>query len=151
MSGERRQPPGPSDADAGLWQGRSVARRFVSPDGLTVLVGRTASDNDTLTFKLAAAHDGWLHAAGVSGSHVVIRNPERLPRLPRATVHFAAALAARYSKARHGGRVTVHHARRADVDKPRGLPPGKVTLRRFTSVQAAPLGDEDIAALGDGE
>jgi len=150
MTSERRGPPGPSDADAGVWRGRSVARRFVSPDGLTVLVGRTAADNDTLTFKVAAAHDGWLHVAGVSGSHVVIRNPERLERLPRPTVQFAAALAARYSKARRGGRVTVHLARRADVDKPRGLPAGKVTLRRFTSLQVAPLRDEDLAAGGAG-
>jgi len=42
-----RKPPPPSDADAGVWRGRSVARRFVSPDGMTVLVGRTAADNDS--------------------------------------------------------------------------------------------------------
>jgi predicted ribosome quality control (RQC) complex YloA/Tae2 family protein len=152
MTSGRKRAPEPSDPDTGIWQGRSVARRFVSPDGLTVLVGRTAADNDTLTFKLAAPHDGWLHVAGASGSHVVIRNPERLGRLPRATVQLAAALAARYSKARRGGRVTVHLARRADVDKPRGFPAGKVTLRRFTSLQAAPLRDEELAATeGDAE
>jgi alkyl hydroperoxide reductase subunit AhpC len=31
-----------------MWQGRSVARRFLSPDGLIVLVGRTAADNQTV-------------------------------------------------------------------------------------------------------
>lgn len=135
--GDRKAPP-PPDPEAGLWQGRSVARRFVSPDGLTVLVGRTAEDNDVLTFKLGSPRDFWLHVAGESGSHVVVRNPENLDRLPRETERFAAALAAGYSKAKKGGRVAVHVARCEDVSKPRGLPPGKVVLDRFRSVQVAP-------------
>ena len=121
-----------------MWQGRSVARRFVSPDGLTVLVGRTAEDNDVLTFKLGRPADFWLHVAGESGSHVVVRNPEGLERLPRETLQLAASLAARYSKARRGGRVSVHVATCADVSKPRGLPAGTVELARFRSVDAKP-------------
>jgi predicted ribosome quality control (RQC) complex YloA/Tae2 family protein len=134
-----RQPPPPSDPEAGTWQGRSVARRFLSPDGLTVLVGRTAEDNDVLTFKLGAPGDFWLHVAGESGSHVVVRNPEGLDRLPRETLRFAAGLAAGYSKARHGGRVAVHVATCAEVSKPRGFAAGKVALGRYKSVDAAPL------------
>ncbi|MFI5364423.1 MAG: NFACT RNA binding domain-containing protein [Candidatus Binatia bacterium] len=128
-----------SDADAGVWRGKKVARRFVSPDGFVVLVGRTAHDNDVLTFKLAAARDFWFHVSGESGSHVVVRNPEGLDRLPRATERFAAALAAGYSKARNAGRVAVHVTRCADVHKPRGAPAGQVTLARFTSVHVSPL------------
>ena len=131
-------PPPPTDADAGVWQGRSVARRLVSPDGMIVLVGRTADDNDALTVKLASPRDFWFHVAGESGSHVVVRNPDNLERLPRETARFAAALAAGYSKARAGGRVAVHMARCRDVSKPRGLPPGKVVLARFTTVHATP-------------
>jgi predicted ribosome quality control (RQC) complex YloA/Tae2 family protein len=130
--------PPPLDADAGIWRGRSVARRFVSPDGWVVLVGRTAEDNDILTFKLAAPQDFWLHVSGESGSHVIVRNPERLDRLPRETLHFAAALAAGHSKARKAGTVTVHVTTCADVSKPRGFAAGKVTLRHFRSVRAKP-------------
>src|SRR3954471_5655437 len=114
---DRKGPPPPPDPDAGTWQGRSVARRFVSPDGMTVLVGRTAEDNDTLTLRLGRARDTLVHvprgpgprapglpSAGERASHVVVRNPHGLSRLPRETLHFAAALAARYSKARRGGR-----------------------------------------------
>jgi predicted ribosome quality control (RQC) complex YloA/Tae2 family protein len=142
-----RQAPPPPDPDAGLWQGRSIARRFVSPDGLVVLVGRTAEDNDVLSLKLAAPRDFWLHVAGDSGSHVVVRNPDNLPRLPRETLRFAAGLAAGYSKARQGGRVAVHVTTCAEVSKPRGLPPGKVQLDRFETTHAAPLrGDEAPAS-----
>jgi predicted ribosome quality control (RQC) complex YloA/Tae2 family protein len=126
------------DADAGTYRGRSVARRFVSPDGFVVLVGRTAADNDILTFKLGTPHDFWLHVSGESGSHVIVRNPQGVDRLPRETLRFAAALAAGYSKARHAGRVAVHAARCADVRKPRGVPPGTVTVRQYTTVHVVP-------------
>ncbi len=138
MRGER-EPPGPSDAEAGIWQGRSIARRFVSPDGLTILVGRTAADNDVLSLRLAAPRDFWLHVSGTSGSHVVVRNPEGLERMPRATAQLAAALAAGHSRARGGGSVAVHVTRCGDVRKPRGLAPGQVELARFSTVHATPL------------
>lgn len=136
-------PPGPTDPDAGVWQGQSVARVAVSPDGMVVLVGRTARDNDILSIKLAAPRDFWFHVASESGSHVVVRNPDNLDTLPRETKRFAAGLAAGYSKARRGGKVAVHMARAGDVSKARGLAPGKVYLRRFTSVNASPVRLDD--------
>jgi predicted ribosome quality control (RQC) complex YloA/Tae2 family protein len=133
----RPSPPLP-DPEQGLFAGRSVARRFVSPDGFTVLVGRTAADNDILSLRLGAPRDFWLHVASESGSHVVVRNPDRLDRLPKSTLAFAAALAAAHSKAKAGGRVAVHVALCEDVSKPRGLGPGKVELRRYATVMARP-------------
>ena len=145
--GTRSAPP-PPDAEAGTWRGRPVARRFVSPDGLTVLVGRTAADNDVLSLQLAAPRDFWLHVAAGPGSHVVVRNPEGLDRMPRATERFAASLAARHSKARHGGRVAVHVTTCAEVGKSRGMPPGQVTLGRFRTLQVAPWREADEGAAG---
>jgi predicted ribosome quality control (RQC) complex YloA/Tae2 family protein len=139
----RSGPPASSDPDAGIWQGRSIARVAESPDGMIVQVGRTAPDNDLLSLKQAAPRDFWFHVAGESGSHVVVRNPENLEALPRESKRFAAALAAGYSKARRGGKVAVHMARAGDVTKPRGLAPGKVHLRRFTSLHASPLRLDD--------
>ncbi len=125
------------ERDAGIWADRSVARRFVSPDGFTVLVGRTARDNDILTFKLAASNDTWMHVATGPGSHVVVRNPEN-QTIPRQTLQFAASLAAGYSSARAGGRTAVHVAQRSEVSKPRGYEPGKVALRRYRTLQVTP-------------
>jgi len=122
-----------------------VARRFVSPDGMTVLVGRTAADNDVLSLRLGAPRDFWLHVAGESGSHVVVRNPQALDRLPRDTERFAGALAARYSKARHGGRVAVHVTTCSEVSKVRGQPPGQVSLGRFRSIQVEPWSEPEPA------
>jgi hypothetical protein len=135
-----------TDADNGVWLGRSVARRFVSEEGFVVLVGRTAADNDILTLKLASPRDFWLHVAAESGSHVVVRNPQGLNSLPRETLRFAAALAAGYSRGRHGGKVAVHVARCGDVSKPRGWPPGRVSLASHRTVHVAPSRGEENAA-----
>ena len=108
-------------------------------DGFEVLVGKGARQNDELTTKVAAPHDFWLHAAGYAGSHVVIRNPDRLSALPRAVIERAAALAAYHSKAREArGKVDVHFCRASDVSKPRNFPPGKVELRRWDTVKVYP-------------
>jgi predicted ribosome quality control (RQC) complex YloA/Tae2 family protein len=116
----------------------------VSPDGLTILVGRTAADNDLLSLKLASPNDFWFHVAAESGSHVVVRNPGGLDSLPRDTKRLAASLAAGHSKARRGGRTAVHMARCRDVTKRRDLAPGKVNLNRYDTVQASPIRIEDL-------
>ncbi len=56
-------------------------RTFVI-EGFEVLVGRADEDNDHLTFRIAEPWDLWLHVAGgTPGSHVVVRNPEKIARL----------------------------------------------------------------------
>src|SRR5207247_4354968 len=71
-------------------------------EGFEVLVGKGDAENDTLTFEVADPHDFWLHVAGPAGSHVVVRNPDRVEELPRTVLEEAAALAAWHSKARAG-------------------------------------------------
>ena len=111
--------------------------------GVPVCSGQSFTFNDVLTFKLGAPLDFWLHVGGESGSHVVVRNPGGLDRLPRDTVRFAAALAAGYSKARNAGRVAVHLCQCRDVRKPRGVPAGTVELKQHTTVQVAPQRGSD--------
>ncbi|MBM4266997.1 MAG: DUF814 domain-containing protein [Deltaproteobacteria bacterium] len=138
MSPREERAVKPSDPEAGVYRGRAVARRFTASDGTTVLVGKNAADNDVLTFQLASPRDFWLHVAAESGSHVVIRNPDGRDRPSREALQLAASLAAGHSRAREGGRVAVHLARRSDVSKPRGFAPGKVLLSRYRTVHAAP-------------
>jgi predicted ribosome quality control (RQC) complex YloA/Tae2 family protein len=108
----------------------------VLADGWEILVGRGDEENDHLTFDVAAPEDFWLHVAGgVAGSHVVVRNPERIDALPPGVAERAARLAAWHSKARGRGRVEVHLCRVADVSKPRGVPTGQVELRRWSRMR----------------
>jgi predicted ribosome quality control (RQC) complex YloA/Tae2 family protein len=113
-------------------------KEFLTREGFTVLVGRTASENDHLTFKVAAPHDLWLHAAGHAGAHVIVRNPRRLPSLPDATVLEAAAIAAYFSKGGGTGDMDVHVTFRRHVRKGRGMSPGMVMLKRHRTVRVSP-------------
>ncbi|HEX6203865.1 MAG TPA: NFACT RNA binding domain-containing protein [Thermoanaerobaculia bacterium] len=116
--------------------------RTLSHDGFAILVGRGARENDALTFGVGEPRDFWLHVAGYTGSHVVVRNPDELAELPRPVVERAAELAAWHSKARNArGKVEVHLCRVADVRKPRGFAAGKVELRRWQSLKVYPKGD----------
>jgi predicted ribosome quality control (RQC) complex YloA/Tae2 family protein len=120
--------------------------RTIVVEGFEVLVGRAAEDNDHLTFHVAAPHDVWLHVAGgTAGSHVVIRNPERV-EVPRPVLERAAAFAAWYSKARGAPRAEVHYCRASDVSKPRGAPAGLVELARWKSVKVRPEPPEGAGA-----
>lgn len=106
--------------------------------GFEILVGRGEDDNDHLTFDVAQPHDLWLHVGGgTPGSHVVVRNPERVD-VPRPVIERAAAIAAWYSKARSAGSVDVHYCKASDVSKPRGAPAGLVELARWKNVRVKP-------------
>ena len=112
--------------------------------GFEVLVGKGDAENDRLTFGVAEPHDLWLHVAGPAGSHVIVRNPEKLEELPREVIQRAAELAAWHSKARGSrGKVEVHLCRVADVSKPRGFAPGQVLLRTWKAVKAYPKGMDE--------
>jgi len=123
------------------WQHRGTGlepRRFVSSDGLPVLVGRDTQGNDYLTLHLAKSHDLWLHVQGYSGSHVVVRVPNRSGNVPRRTLIQAAQLAAYYSQARDHGKVAVDYTLRKYVHKPKKAKPGLVTISQEKTIIVSP-------------
>jgi predicted ribosome quality control (RQC) complex YloA/Tae2 family protein len=130
--------PPPSDPESGIFQGKRVARVYDSPSGFTILVGRSAEENDILSLKLARPRDVFFHVSGQSGSHVIVLVPEPGVELDRDTIRFAASLAAAFSSARAARQVSVHYASCADVSKRRGQPPGEVMLRDWKSMRVAP-------------
>ncbi len=117
-------------------------RIFPREDRYDILVGRDGKSNARLTFKLAAPEDFWLHALGVTGAHVVIRNPERKGRPPEQVLIVAAAAAAWYSDARQHDQVDVQWTRRKYVRKVRKGAPGAVILKRFETVRVRPSSPE---------
>lgn len=105
-------------------------------DGCEILVGKSAADNDALTFRVARPNDLWLHAGGHAGSHVVVRSMDDT-EIPRHVVERAAQLAAYHSKARDArGKIAVHVCLAGDVRKRRGAPAGQVELKRYDTIKA---------------
>lgn len=110
-------------------------RAFRSASGHPLWVGRSARDNDELTFRIARGNDLWLHARGVPGSHVVVPGvgadgPDQ------ETLLDAATLAAHFSGGRGEAVVEVAATRRKYLQKPKGAPAGAV---RFTQERSLAL------------
>lgn len=114
---------------------RKPYREF-SFHGWSLWVGKKDSDNDALTFDHAGPDDIWLHAVGVTGSHVVIRNTQ--PWMPVPTIlDEAARLAKHYSKAQEFASVPVHvcwakEVIRTDTPGKVHVPDGQIRLAKGT-------------------
>jgi predicted ribosome quality control (RQC) complex YloA/Tae2 family protein len=91
-----------------------------------------------LTLKIAKGDDFWFHVAGYGGSHVVLKNPEKLVTPPRPSLLEAAQLAAYFSQARNAPKVEVHYTQKKFVSKPKGAKPGLVRLKDFKSISVRP-------------
>lgn len=112
-------------------------RRYRSSDGYEVFVGRTARDNDQLTFRVARPNDLWFHAGDYPGSHVIVRNSSR-DEIPHRTIIEAAQLAAKFSQANKDSKVTIHYTRRKFLAKPKGSAPGLVRMSNFKTITVEP-------------
>jgi len=100
---------------------------YVGANGGKILVGRGGADNDELIRRYARPHDLWLHTKGVHGAHVVVPL-EKNTTCPSELLVDAATLAAHHSDARGETTCEVSYVERRHVRKPRGAPPGAVTL-----------------------
>ena len=96
--------------------------KFFAPDGTEILVGKNNSQNDRLTFKIAAPDDLWLHTKDITGSHVIVRSNN----VSEETLQFAAEVAAHFSKAQGSSKVPVDYVQCRFVKKPSGAKPGFV-------------------------
>ena len=107
-------------------------RHYRSSDGYEVIVGRTARDNDSLTFRVARPNDLWLHAGDYPGSHVIVRNSTR-KEIPHRTVIEAAQLAANLVRRRiqWSGRL---HTTRNTLQTRRGGS-GLISMSSFAQVR----------------
>jgi predicted ribosome quality control (RQC) complex YloA/Tae2 family protein len=134
-TGEKRKAPEskPKKTDAEI----KGVRRFISTDGFEILVGKKATDNDYLSFRIAKSHDLWMHAADYPGSHVVVRNPNK-KEIPQRTLLEAAELAAFYSSGKKQTKAAVNYTLKKHINKPRRSAPGLVSLSSFKTILVEP-------------
>lgn len=111
--------------------------RFRGPHHFEIVVGRSAKENDIVTFKVARSRDMWLHVQGYHGSHVIIRAENQ--EVPFDTIVFAAQLAAGHSQAAESDNVPVDYTQKKHVWKTKGMPPGAVRFTQQKTVYVTPL------------
>jgi predicted ribosome quality control (RQC) complex YloA/Tae2 family protein len=98
-------------------------RRFQTPSGFEVLIGRNNRQNDQLTFRFAGDYDLWFHTQEIPGSHVLLRlQAGTVP--DEADLQHTANLTAYYSRARQSDQVPVVYTQPKHVYKPKGAKPG---------------------------
>ena len=108
--------------------------KFIAPDGTEILIGKNNSQNDRLTFKIAAPDDLWLHTKDITGSHVIIRSNN----VSDETLLLAAELAAHFSKAKNSSKVPVDYVQCKFVKKPSGAKPGFVIFTNQRTLYVTP-------------
>ena len=104
---------------------------FYSESGMEIFAGKNAQANEIVTFQVAHGNDLWLHAHGMSGSHVVIRKKKDTEIDPE-TLHDALQIALYFSKARQcpGGTFEVLVTEQKYVSKHSRMPKGKVMVSK---------------------
>lgn len=121
-------------------------KEYLSSTGHRILVGKGPKDNDILT-KNAKSHDFWLHAAGITGSHVVVPVDKAIKdQLPAALQKEAAMLALHFSKVREDLAGEVYLTKKQNVKKQKGMPPGLWKIEKSETVYIS-YKKADIAAL----
>lgn len=125
---------GPTEAPSPSRPARSSpldrwSRRFESSDGFELRVGKGAEANDRLTVQGSRGHDLWLHARGTTGAHVLLKLAKGAAPTQEALLD-AAHLAAHFSTAKSDARVEIVYTEARYVKKPKGAPPGLVTVAR---------------------
>ncbi len=113
-------------------------RRFRSSEDFQIYVGRNDRENEILLKQESSKNDMWLHAKQIEGSHVIVRNPEKRPDIPKRTLLEAAIIAAYFSKAKHSGLVPVDYTWVKYVNKPRGGKKGFVTYTHEKTLFVSP-------------
>ncbi len=136
----------------GLWRGgrsvrpggqRSAALRLVTPEGFVIRVGRNSRQNEQVTFERSSGADLWLHARGLPGAHVIVREDGR--PVPETVIEQAAALAAWFCPARAENRVSVDVTLRRHVRRIRGASQGMVSYRNERTLVVRPQSPDAFA------
>jgi len=114
---------------------RTGPRRFEGPGGAVIVAGRSARENDEVTFHVAGPEDLWFHARALPGAHVILKTSGAPSD---AAVTAAAQVAAYYSEGRGAAQVAVDVAPRRRVRKARGAAPGAVIYEGERTLRVPP-------------
>lgn len=74
-------------------------KEFISKSGFKIWVGKSAANNEILTFQLGYGGDLWFHARDYSGSHVLVKTDGK--EIDEITLQEAARLALKHSKGKN--------------------------------------------------
>ena len=105
----------------------ATPRTYRSRQGLEILAGRSARENERLSLHVARGNDLFFHVARRPGPHVILRVPPGKTAAPES-IEDAAFLAAYLSGWRGPGALDVHWTQAKFVRRRKGAPLGTVEI-----------------------
>jgi len=133
-SNRKKAPAQPQTANANLkkiskaLQGLLVVKPTNIDSALPpVIVGRSAKQNDRISFEVAKEHHIWFHVQGSPGAHCLLAL-EPGQEVNESTIQYAADIAAFYSKARGSTNVPVMYCNPKNLKRMKGAAPGMVSI-----------------------
>jgi predicted ribosome quality control (RQC) complex YloA/Tae2 family protein len=121
---------------------------FFSPP-FRILVGRTASENDTLLRTKVRGNDWWFHARDWPGAYVFVKTPQG-KSLPLETMIDAASLAVHFSRGKLSGQGDVYYTRVKYLRRAKGAKKGTVLPTQEKNIHVR-IDPERIERLKTGE
>lgn len=105
---------------------------FTTSEGFSVLVGRSNSQNDYLTFKMAQKSDIWFHVSKAPGSHVILKTDGRKPS--DISILEAAQIAVKHSSLSKSTKASVDYTEVKNLKKPAGSKAGFTVYHIYNSI-----------------
>lgn len=99
----------------------------------TIYVGQNNRQNDLIVSKISTKDDLWFHAKDCTGSHVLLKNPNK-EEISDEEILFCAKLAKQYSKAKDSPKAGVIYTFRKNLKKPPASNLGYVTYKNETEI-----------------
>ena len=112
---------------------KEIILQSTNIDGFTVYIGKNNVQNDYLSLKFAHPNDLWFHTQNIHGSHILLRNPEKL-EIPEHVLSECAKLAKENSKAKLSSNVPVDYCQAKFVKKSPGAKPGLVIYTHYKTM-----------------
>lgn len=104
-------------------------RVYLATTGEFIRVAKSAEDGDKM-LKMMPSNHTWLHVLTGEGSHVWLEKPKGGKKPSPQAIREASILAVHHSKHSRSQSAEIQLATRADIEKKKNLPIGKVLVRR---------------------
>lgn len=111
---------------------KSTPHKYITYNNNIIYVGKNNKQNEYLTLREANPDDYFFHIKDLPGSHVILKNNQKLEEYE---FEIAAFLAAKFSKNSNDRYIDVDYTQKKNVSKAKGSKPGMVYYTNFKTVR----------------
>ncbi len=111
---------------------KSTPHKYITYNNNIIYVGKNNKQNEYLTLREANPDDYFFHIKDLPGSHVILKNNQKLEDYE---FKIAAFLAAKFSKNSNDRYIDVDYTQKKNVNKSKGSKPGMVYYTNYTTIR----------------